>query len=304
MNKVKNINQNGIAVRRKERVIMIPFERQQKILEALKKDTLLYTEELAKILPEASESTLRRDLKTLEAAGQITLIRGGARFLGQEVPAQKQNPVPPVQGSISHPDVQPGVLTAGTVEEDSPVLSRAGKYTDEKDRIARCAAALVHDGDAIYLDSGSTVLQMVQYLKGKHKITIVTTNALISSELARAGISDSDITCIIIGGKLLISTGSIVGSETNQALRGYFFNKAFLGISGISDTAGFNTVDSRESEKKQVVFQNSEVTYILADSSKSGVKRLCKTLPLGEATLITEKETDLIRNAGNFIIAE
>ena len=57
---------------------MIPYERQEKILEALAQDELLKIEQLQSILPTVSISTLRRDLKELEKSGRVELLAGGA----------------------------------------------------------------------------------------------------------------------------------------------------------------------------------------------------------------------------------
>lgn len=307
-----NLGEEGIAT--------IPFERQEKILNLLKSRGLLYTKEIADSIPGASESTIRRDLKSLASEGRIELIRGGARYAedAQDTGAvdvlsdAADNADKPHKSGLEAQKPAPGQEREQTEEvsdlrdegtEDSPVLQRYAKNISEKDRIARFAASLVEDGDTVYLDAGSTAACMVKYLKGRH-VTIVTTNMLVASELAKAGIRDGEMTCMIVGGTLLMSTGSIVGSETNNTLRGLYFKKAFLGISGISAAAGFNTFDNRESEKKQIVRKNSESTYILADNTKFNISTLCKTFELGEVTVITEKETDLIKSTGNYLIAE
>ena len=40
----------------------------------------------------------------------------------------------------------------------------------------RRAAELVHDGDVIYIDSGTTTLQMIDFLADRKDITIITNN--------------------------------------------------------------------------------------------------------------------------------
>lgn len=103
-----------------------------------------------------------------------------------------------------------------------PVMSKKMKNVSEKDRIAKAAAELVEDGDSIYIDSGSTALDMMKYLRDKN-ITVVTTNALIYSEL-----QSSNIKCIIAGGEINIATASIRGITTNNFLKSYYFDKAFV----------------------------------------------------------------------------
>ena len=130
---------------------MIPYERKLQITELLEKSEVVSLEEICRALGGVSESTVRRDLKSMEEEGEVTLLRGGGARLkkgGYEI----------------------------------PVMSKQNKNVAEKEKIAKEAARLVHDGDSIYIDSGSTTLAMVKYLKNKD-VTIVTTNALIYQEL-------------------------------------------------------------------------------------------------------------------------
>ena len=139
---------------------------------------------------------------------------------------------------------------------------------------------------------------MVKYVKSKD-ITIVSTNALIAQEL-----EGGRAKCILIGGELLLSTASLVGPMTDSELENMYFDKAFIGASGFSLEAGINTPDPREAKKKQIVKKNSKETYVLMDSSKSGKSTLCKALELKEVTIICEKETPILLEAGNYLLAE
>lgn len=246
---------------------MVPYERRRQILRMLEEKEVVSLEDFGSGLKGVSESTIRRDLKTLEEEGQITILRGaGARLK---------------QGSY-----------------DVPVNSKSVQQVTEKERIAKYAASMVNDGEAIYLDSGSTVLRMVKHIRHK-KITVVTTNALIFNEL-----HDTNITCFIVGGEVNVGTASILGTVTNSFLANNYFDKAFLGISGFSVQAGINTPDYREAEKKQIVKANSTETYVLADSSKDGKSTLCKVFELGDVSIICDRESDTLIAGGNYVIAK
>lgn len=245
---------------------MIPYERRRQLLQILEENEFVSTEQLLASLKGVSESTVRRDMKMLADEGQIILMRGGASK---------------VRGSA----------------QDTPVDSKLILNTEAKDRIARCAANLVQDGEVIYIDAGSTPLKMARYLCDKN-ITIVTTNVLIFQELAGAKAE-----CIIIGGTVNLNMGSVMGDLTVSTLENMFFDRAFLGITGLSSRAGFSTPDFKESRKKQVVKANSKHTYILVDSSKFGVTTMCKVFKLDEVEVITEKETELLKECGSYMIA-
>lgn len=246
---------------------MIPYQRRLQMLQLLEKSEVVSLADFCKVLKNVSESTVRRDLKTLEAEGQIILLRGGG-----------------------------ACLKKGSYEV--PLNSKSIKNVTEKEAIARYAAGLVNDGESIYLDSGSTPLRMVPHLKNKD-ITIVTTNAMILQE-----IQESKLKCILIGGEIKVSTGSILGTKTNSELATMFFDKAFVGCNGFSEKAGISTPDIREAEKKQIVGRNSAETYVLADSSKSGKNTLCRAFELGQVPIICDKETDVLLASGNYLIAK
>lgn len=246
---------------------MIPYERQLQILQYLETKEVASIEDFMNLFDSVSESTIRRDLKALEDEGQVLLLRGGGVRLKME-------------------------------SYEAPVDTKKNKQVAAKETIAKYAAGLVEDGDSIYLDSGSTTLEMVKYLKNK-KITIVTTNALIYPEL-----QGTHLKVYVLGGELNISTASIFGTTTNMALTKNFFNKAFIGASGFSERAGISTPDVREAEKKQIVRENSEQTYVLVDSSKAEKNTMCKIYELGEVPIICEKEVPILLKTGNYYIAK
>ncbi|MDO4515358.1 MAG: DeoR/GlpR family DNA-binding transcription regulator, partial [Lachnospiraceae bacterium] len=177
---------------------MVPYQRRIQILQLLEQQEVVSLNDFCERIKNVSESTIRRDLKTLEAEGEVILLRGGGACLKQ--------------GSF-----------------EVPVQSKSGKNVNEKEKIARYAASLVNDGESIYIDSGSTLLRMAKHLKGKD-ITLVTTNALFFSE-----IQGMKMKCFIIGGEINFSTASILGTKTNSMLAEMYFDKAFLGANGFSD---------------------------------------------------------------------
>ena len=243
---------------------MIPYERRQILLNELEKQDMVTLSDFARALHGVSESTIRRDLKILEGEGQIVLLRGGAAKIK-------------------------------TGSYDTPIHSRGLYKIKEKEAIARTAAKLVHDGEVIYIDSGTTCLKMISYLKNK-RITVVTTNAMVVPSIL-----ETDIHVIMIGGDVLKSTASIVGSITDNSLKDMFFDKAFIGATGYDLQSGINTPDSREANKKRIIKENSSEVYVLADSSKSGKRTMCKAMELSECTIITEQETELLKEHANYI---
>ncbi len=246
---------------------MLPYERRQQILQMLEDKEFVAVEQIISSMEGVSESTVRRDLKAMSDEGLLLLLRGGASKVKEG----------------SH---------------DTFIRSRLMLNTEAKEKIARYAAGLVRDGETIYLDAGSTPLLMVKYLKDR-KIKIVTTNLMIFQEMTGAKAE-----CIVVGGEVLVETGSAVGALTVSTLEDMFFDRAFIGATGFSLKSGVSTPELQEAQKKKVVKRNSSHTYVLADSSKAGKVTMCKVFDLSEITIICEKDNELLHECGNYYIAE
>ena len=236
-------------------------------MQLLDEQDFVTVEQLVSAVEGVSESTIRRDLKAMADEGLLVLMRGGASRVKE--------------GS-----------------RDTVIDSRVVLNIEAKEKISRYDSGLVRDGEVIYLDAGSTPLRMVKYIRDKN-IKIVTTNLLIFQEM-----TDARAECIVVGGEVLVATGSVVGALTVSTLEDMFFDRAFIGATGFSLQSGVSTPELQEAQKKKVVKQNSRHTYILADSSKAGRVTMCKVFDLSEVTVICEKEVELLHDCGNYYVAE
>ncbi len=245
---------------------MIPYERRQQLAKKIKENHFVTIEQLLQEMDGVSESTIRRDLKALEEDGVINLMRGGA---------------------TKAEDAYKGNITA-----------RLGQNQEAKEQIARCAARFVKPGDVVYLDAGSTVAAVIPYISGMD-ITIVTTNILIFERM-NPGITRY----MTVGGYVNPADGSIGGALTVANLDALYFDKAFIGTTGISERSGITAPNIQESMKKQVVMANAKESYILADSSKVGITTMCKVCELEAATVIMEKHVPLLDECADYIIGE
>lgn len=244
---------------------MIPYERRQKILEALNNAELVYIEDLVSLVG-VSPSTIRRDVNALVEDGEVLALRGGAIKINDQL-------------------------------SELPATAKALLHPQAKRAIAAEAAKLVQDGDVVYLDSGTTTLLMAPLLHDK-RIQIVTSNTQIfSMKESFAG------QIIALGGDWLPNLGSIVGPLTERELSGMFFDKAFIGASGCSERAGINTFDMREASKKRIVHEQSRHPYVLADTSKFGKDSFCKAIELRDCFLITNGYHELLELAQGYTIA-
>ncbi|SIQ42654.1 DeoR/GlpR family DNA-binding transcription regulator [Halanaerobium kushneri] len=246
---------------------MIPYVRRKKILNDLNKNELIYIEDLINKFSEVSESTIRRDLKQLEEDGYLDYLSGGA-------------------------------VKLRTTSYDMPLQKKQELHTKEKKAIARYAASLVQEGEVIYIDSGTTTLEMIDYLKDK-KIKIVTSNTVFINN-----IHEYKFDCILLGGEISSDLGSVGGPITERQLQELYFDKAFIGASGYSLESGINTPDTREATKKRIVKEHSKKTYVLVDGSKAYKQTFCKAFDIDECVIITNEENSILKENAEYVIVE
>ena len=209
---------------------MFKNQRLDEILRILEEKQHLTVPELMERLF-ISEATARRDIATLEknnlivkGYGGISLNNGSNRFVK---------------------------LSLRQVEHER-----------EKQHIARMAAQTVQTGDTLYLDGGSTVMNMIPYLQQK-KLTVVT-NSLRVADM----ISDMDIRLYVTGGQLLESSKAFVGSVAEQAMRAFHVDKTYFSASGVSKAGDISDYSEMETQLRRMAIDRSEKQYFLCDSSK------------------------------------
>ncbi|HFI0273020.1 DeoR/GlpR family DNA-binding transcription regulator [Streptococcus suis] len=228
---------------------MLKSERKQVILEKIKEEQFVRLEELVDIL-NTSESTVRRDLDDLEAAGKLRRVHGGA-----EVPANLQ------------------------LEES--IHEKSVKNVQEKRQVAEKAAEQIVSGDVIFLDAGTTTGLLIDLLD-QENLTVVTNSIHHAVRLV-----EKQIKTIIIGGNVKSSTDASIGAVALEQLRQLNFDKAFLGMNGI-DKDFLTTPDIEEATIKRTVLDNAKESFVLADASKIGQFSFVKVAAVEKASIICQ----------------
>ncbi|WP_226670043.1 DeoR/GlpR family DNA-binding transcription regulator [Metabacillus litoralis] len=231
---------------------MLVSERHQIILDLLKAKKNVKLQELVD-LTNTSESTLRRDLDQLEKQNYLKRVHGGASLVQSK-------------------------------REEPSVNEKTTKNFEEKGLIAQFAAELVHEGDCIYLDAGTTTYQMISYLKQKD--IVVVTNGVDHLE----ALLDKDFTTYFIGGYVKKVTKATIGRDAYTSLKNYRFDKCFMGTNAIHYDLGFTTPDPEEAQIKERAIHLSRESYILADHTKFGEVSFSKFSRIEEAKIITTGE--------------
>lgn len=179
-----------------------------------------------------TEVTVRRDLDELARAGVLRRVRGGA---------------------VS-------VLMRG---EGLPHSMRRLEHTAAKERIAVAAAALVVDGEAVCVDSGTTAAELARHLAGR-RLTIMPFS--IQALTALAGSPTSRI--VIPGGSVHPEEGSIVGPLVEQSLRGLRFDTVFLSCCGASIDDGVTAHDLEDAAAKRAMIAAGRRIVLIAEGAK------------------------------------
>lgn len=233
---------------------MLAEQRAETIIQALAE---LRTASVSQLcgLTGASEATIRRDLNALAQQGKLNKVHGGATL----------------------PEVEE---VYGKAPESSSL------HISEKDRIAQYAASLIGNDDVVYLDAGSTVMQMVEYLQTS-KALFMTNSIELACRLTWYSLQTR-----VLGGTLNPGAVNLVGAEALASLGRYNFTKAFLGIDGITVKQGFTASDPETAAVKTLAASRSQQVFVLADSSKFGQVAAAAVIPLNAARIITDRLYD------------
>jgi len=155
-----------------------------------------------------------------------------------------------------------GVVSVTNSYLENEFAIKETENTAAKIQIAKRAAAQIPENCVIFLDSGTTALQLAKILNLRKDLIIVSNSALISQISAT---SNNQI--LIAGGELRKKSFSYVGHWALQSLQQIHIDIAFLSCSGFhSDGPSIHSY--RELEIKQTVIENSHKTILIADTNK------------------------------------
>ena len=236
---------------------MLPEARRRSILSHLSQvsnDTIIDLSQRYHV----STMTIRRDLRSLERAGFVTITHGGAIFDGD---AFQQN--------------------------ESHQIERATIRAAEKRAIGRYVAAnFVDADDVVFLDSGTTVRAVVPYLKEKSRLTTASNSVHTIQALFRI-LPQSTILCT--GGTLAAAAQSFVGPVTERFFDDFFARKAIISGVGFSIQAGLADSQLLDTAVKKAMIRSAERSIVVIDSSKIGHTAMVQVLATPEInTLVTD----------------
>ena len=215
-------------------------ERREKLLEYITRNGRADVAELVE-LTQVAGATIRRDLMILEQSQLIHRTHGGA--IPHEKPALWQT---------------------------TPLKERVLSFEKEKDIIAKKVAEMIHDGDSIMIDGGSTTLAVAKHLSDKKKLLVITNTTTIGELL----IGYPRTRVLITGGEFTSGTLTMLGPITEEMIKHHRTDKAIIGVSGMLLNEGLFAAMPEEAEIKRLMMASSLQTIVVADSSKIGTRAI------------------------------
>lgn len=198
---------------------MLKDERHQLILDTVRQQNKVLTVELSHVL-QVSEDTIRRDLKELADQGQVKKVHGGA---------------------VSH-SLNPYSYQDRKVYAD-----------EEKKGIAAKATKLFSSGQVVFMDGGTSNLELARQFPHNLEITLITNSLPVAVELA----DHPRIEIIFIGGKLLKTAQVTIGPEVIETVKGIRADICVLGTRSIHHQLGITEIDWDETKVKRAMMESS-----------------------------------------------
>ncbi|MFD3308911.1 DeoR/GlpR family DNA-binding transcription regulator [Streptomyces sp. NPDC058656] len=225
-------------------------ERQQEILRLARDGGRVDVVSLAEEFQVTAE-TIRRDLKSLDRAGLLRRVHGGA-------------------------------IPAGRLDFEPDLAERETTAADEKDRIAKAAVAELPDKGTMILDAGTTVARLAGALPLEATLTVVTHSLPIAARLA----DHPGMQLHLIGGRVRHRTRAAVDAWALRAYGEIRADVVFLAANGFSVEHGLTTPDLAEAAVKRAALSAARRVVLLADSAKHGQEHFARFGDLGEVDLL------------------
>ncbi|MFC7403836.1 DeoR/GlpR family DNA-binding transcription regulator [Georgenia alba] len=226
-------------------------QRREEIVRMARANGLASVEHLAEVFG-VTQSTIRRDLATLDKSNQLARTYGG-------------------------------VIAVRSPHHEASLQERAAESHDAKDAIGRWAAGQVEPGQTVLLDAGTTTARVAAHLHGVSPLTVVTSGLTPFFEL------DPRVDRILLGGEYREVSQSFVGPLTEAALDRWSFDRAFLGADAVTAERGICEAAPAQTRLKELMARAGARVFVLAHAAKLGATPFNAWVHLpGEWTLVTD----------------
>jgi len=225
---------------------MLTRQRKELLLARLQEDGQIVAKSLSEELG-LSEDTIRRDLRELAAEGLLERVHGGALPL----------PPSPAMGDFAQ---------------------RQQIGADAKPAIGRAAAAMIAPGQVVFIDGGTTAVQLARHLPPGLACTVVTHSPSIAVEL----VNHPHIEVILIGGRLFKHSIVAMGPAALEAIAQIRTDIYFMGVCSLHPEQGISTGDFDEAGIKRAISAMAQRTVVLASPEKLDTASPYEIAPLSQ----------------------
>lgn len=236
---------------------IMPAQRRLEISEMFADRRVVRIEELASRFG-VSRETIRRDLITLENRGLVQRVHGGG--------------------------VRPEIDS-----REPPFHERLALRAAQKTAMAKLAAELIGDAGTMFLDLGTSVARITDFIPQTFSGQVITNSVLAASRLGQR----DQIDVMVSGGRMRHGDLALSGAHAVEFLNDVFVEVAFLGSGGVHPAHGLTDFYPDEVATRRVVIANARSAYVMADSSKIGRVATQRVCPLDQVTgIVTDWEAD------------
>ena len=212
---------------------MIPAERQRTILSLLSKQEVASINELVETLA-VSHMTIRRDIAKLEQQGKVLSVSGGVQL-------------------------------TQLIHQEASHEAKSILQASEKISIGTLASQIIPEDSTVYLDAGTTILEVAHAIASRDDLLIITNDFVIANYLIQDGKSEIYHT----GGRIDRENKSCVDSKVADFLSTMNIDIAFVSTSSWN-LKGLSTPSESKVVVKQAIAKASQNLVLVSDSSKYG----------------------------------
>jgi DeoR/GlpR family transcriptional regulator of sugar metabolism len=222
----------------------------------------------------ASQATIRRDLRYLEAKGLVRRDHGLVRLAE--------------------------LSSFGPFLGDPGFREQVHSMAAEKRRIGKAAAALIQDGETVAISPGTTTGQIALALGERKNLTVVTNAVNVAMELSRR----RDLAVHLVGGYLSGDWFALVGPQALESTRTIFTDRIFFGANGVHAEHGVTDRHTEEAAMNQALARQARQRILVVDHTKFGQVARYLVCPIQEVNMIitdlgaTDEMTAPLRNLG------
>ena len=249
---------------------MQPEERQRRIEEHLQRVEFASLDELSEHV-DASTSTVRRDLQSLESKGMVKRTHGGARLTNPK-------------------------------SDEFTFSARDTHQSAEKETIGRACADLILPNQSVILDAGSTVFHAARHLESKSP-QIITNSLPVANQFA----SNSRVEVVVSGGVIYPRLGVLVGPLAVEAFSRMHADVAIMSSGGITP-AGITNSHGLLIESQRAMIQAAKRVIFCLDHTKLGRQSLSPLCGLDSVDVVvtdsraSEEQVKTLRDCGLEVI--